>query len=182
MTLRQITLVGSCLFLCASIATADEQVIALADGKITLQAPKGWERQKPRTNIVDYEFAAPAVEGDKTAGRVTVMGAGGSVEANINRWIGQFSQADGTATRERAVIEKGKVDGQEVHLVDIAGTFKDQRGPFAPATIREDYRMMGAIIVTEKLGQYFVKLYGPKKTIAANEKAFKEMIESLKVK
>ena len=109
------------------------------------------------------------------------MGAGGSVDANINRWMTQFTQKDGKATRDRAKIEKFKVAGQEVHLVDIGGQFKDQRGPFAPATLREDYRMMGAIIVTDKLGQYFVKMTGPQKTITANEKAFKKMIDSLKV-
>jgi hypothetical protein len=41
--------------------------------------------------------------------------------------------------------------------------------------------MLGAIIVTDKVGQYFVKLYGPRKTIAANEKAFLDMIEGLEV-
>ena len=62
---------------------------------------------------------------------MTIMGAGGSVEANIDRWIGQFTQPDGSDTKKAAKIEQKKIGGQEVHLVDVAGTYKDQRGPFA---------------------------------------------------
>jgi hypothetical protein len=156
--------------------------IALADGKLELTAPAAWERKEPSVRIIEHEFAVPAVEGDEEAGRLTIMGAGGSVEANIQRWIGQFEQPDGAATKDRTKTEKLTIDGQTVHMVDITGTYKDQRGPFAPAVVREDYRMLAAIIATEKSGQYFVKLYGPKKTIAANEKAFRAFVETLEVK
>ena len=40
--------------------------------------------------------------------------------------------------------------------------------------------MLAAIVETEKLGNYFFKLYGPEKTIAANEASFQAMIDSLK--
>jgi len=156
--------------------------VTLADGKLSLTAPAAWERKEPSVRIIEHEFAVPAADGDKEAGRLTIMGAGGSIEANIERWIGQFEQPDGAATKERTKREKLTVDGQTVHMVDITGTYKDQRGPFAPAVIRDDYRMLAAIIPTEKSGQYFVKLYGPKKTIAANEKAFRAFVESLEVK
>ena len=154
--------------------------VALAEGKLTVQAPAKWVRKQPKSRIVEHEFAIPVVEGDKDEGRFTVMGAGGGVEANIDRWIGQFSQRDGSSTKQKAKIQKMQVGEIEVHYVDIAGDFKDQAGPFAPAVVREDYRMLGAIIVTKKDGQHFLKAYGPKATMAANEKAFQEMVNSLK--
>lgn len=163
-------------------ATAAEEkeenpnAISLSDGKITMVAPEGWQRKQPRVRIIEAEFAVPAVGDDENDGRITVMGAGGSVKANIDRWIGQFVQTD------RNEVKKKEIAGQEVHIVDLSGTFKDQRGPFAPATIRKDYRMLGAIIVTENAGQYFAKLYGPKKTIEANVDKFEELLKSLKVK
>ena len=40
--------------------------------------------------------------------------------------------------------------------------------------------MLGAICQT-KAGNYFLKLYGPKKTIAASEKDFRALVESLEV-
>lgn len=167
-----------------SALAADEQdrQIALADGKIVLKAAPGWQRKKPQTNIIDHEFAIPKAAGDPADGRLTVMGAGGSIEDNIQRWIGQFSQPDGSSTKERTTIKKLDVAGQEVHWVDISGTFKDQRGPFAPAVEREGYRMLSAILVTKGGGNYFIKFYGPQKTVAENEQAFREMIESLQTK
>ena len=108
------------------------------------------------------------------------MAAGGSIEANIDRWIGQFTQADGKATRDRAKISKKMISGLEVHLVDISGNFKDMpRGPFGPSVDREKYRMMAAIVVAGG-GQFFFKFYGPEKTIAEHEKSFTSMVEGLK--
>lgn len=161
---------------------AADRSIGLAEGKLTLDAPKDWVRKQPRTRIVEHEFAVPAGKPDATDGRFTVMAAGGGVEANIARWVDQFSQSDGSSTKEKTKVQKLKVGGQEVHYVDISGDFKDQAGPFAPATLRKDYRLLGAIIVTEKAGQHFLKLTGPKETIGAQEKAFQDMVNSLKMK
>ncbi len=63
--------------------------------------------QGAQTRIVEHEFAIPAAEGDKADGRFTIMAAGGSVDANIDRWYAQFSQPDGGSTKEG--------EGQEDH-------------------------------------------------------------------
>ena len=168
----------------AADAQKKPQEIKLADGQLVLSAPGEWEQKQPRTRIVEHEFAAPAADGDSEAGRLTIMGAGGSVDANIQRWIGQFSQDDGSKTEDAAKVEKKKIAGMEVRLVDISGTYKDMPGgPFAGGkTIeRPNYRMLAAIIVSgdPNVGNYFLKFYGPKKTIDANEKPFRKMVESL---
>ena len=172
--------------LAATAARGEDQAtpIAVGDGHVKLLAPAAWQRRQPRSRIVEYEFAVPKVEGDAQDGRLTVMGAGGSVEANIERWIGQFTQPDGKTTKERTTVDKKQVDGAVVHRVDITGSFVDRPGgPFAPgrAVTRPNYRMLGAIIVTPKFGQHFVKLYGPRATIAANEQRFQQFIDSLRV-
>ena len=151
-------------------------VVRRAGGQLSMTAPAAWVSKKPRTRIVEHEFAAPAAKGDKTDGRITIMGAGGSIDANIARWHDQFAPVT------RSKRDKIKVAGMQVHLVDLTGKYKDRRGPNAPATLRKDYRMIGAIIETEKLGRYFVKMVAPRKTAAENEKRFKEMIKSLKAK
>jgi hypothetical protein len=158
---------------------ADDQVIRLAEGKLRLKAPESWVRKKPDSSIIEHEFVIKASKGDPADGRLTVMGAGGSVEANIDRWYSQFTQPDGASTKERAKLDKLQAAGQGITLVDISGTFKEQRGPAAPATERKKYRMLAAIIATESLGNYFVKFYGPEQTVADNRKAFVTMIEGL---
>ena len=80
-------------------------------------------------------------------------------------------------------MEKKEINGQEVVIVDISGTFKDSQGggPFAPGKIieREDYRMLGGIVQTKQRGQYFFKLYGPKNTIESAAKSFAKMMDSI---
>ena len=43
----------------------------------------------------------------------------------------------------------------------------------------KDYRVMIAVIKSDA-GTYYVKFYGPKRTMAAHEKAFGSMITGLK--
>ena len=158
-------------------ASADDgAVIALSGGKFLMTGDKGWKKKTPRVNIIEAEFAIPKLEGDAADGRLTVMASGGGVKANVDRWKGQFSKT------EKSSVTKQKVGDFEVHIVDISGTFKDQRGPFAPATMRKDYRMMGAIIVMEDGPDYFAKLYGPQKTIEKNAKGFMAFVKSFKKK
>lgn len=156
--------------------------IAIAGGKLLLKAPAAWNRKQPQTAIVEHEFAITAVENDQADGRLTIMAASGGVQPNIDRWYGQFSQPDGGSTRQRAKVTRLKIAGHDVHLVDLAGTYKDQRGPVGPATERPNYRMLAAIVTTRAGQDYFLKLYGPQRTIAANEKAFIGMVEGLEAK
>lgn len=156
-------------------------VFTIADGAFALEAPAGWERVQPKSGMVETEFAIPPVKGD-APGRMTVMGAGGSIEANIERWYGQFSQPDGSATKDKASTKKFKVAGCDVTMVDIAGTFKDMPGgPFAggKAIERPEWRMLAAIVETPGRGNYFLKFTGPAATVAGQADGFRKMVEGL---
>ena len=74
---------GLALFAPAARADEGETLKLGEDGKITQVAPKDWAKKRPAINFIQYEFAIPKAEGDENDGRVTVMGAGGSVEQNI---------------------------------------------------------------------------------------------------
>lgn len=166
----------------APAAAADDGKPFDIGGKYVLNSPAGWISKQPRSNIVEYEFEVPTAEGDEIPGRVTVMGAAGGIEANIDRWKGQFKTPE--TGEVKADVKKSEVAGQEVHVVDISGTYLDKPGPFVPvpATERPNFRMLGAIISTKDAGQYFVKFYGPAKTVKANETAFRKMIDGLEAK
>jgi hypothetical protein len=130
------------------------------------------------------EFSIPASKDDAAEGRMTVMAAGGTIDANIDRWYGQFTQPDGSSTKDAAKRKKIEAAGETIHLVDISGTFKDQKGPFAPAVEREKYRMLAAIVTSKKSPRtnYFLKFYGPRRTVADHEQAFVDMLEGLRRK
>lgn len=155
----------------------------IGEGKLALTAPASWTKKDPASRIVEVEFAIPPAKGDETPGRLTAMGAGGSVEDNVNRWVGQFVGPGGSAAKPQR--DKATVSGADVEIIDLSGTYKDSPGgPFAggKTIMRENYRMLGAIIQTKDRGNYFLKLYGPKTTIDENAKAFQDMVKSLKVK
>lgn len=146
-----------------------DRVVELDALKLT--APEGWTRKPARTAFVEAEFALPKAEGDEADGRLTVSLAGGSVQANIERWKGQFTDLKDMDE------EKLRANSLEVTLVDLAGEFNDQRGPFAPATKHADYRMIAAIIpVGEQL--HFVKATGPQKTMESHAAAIKAFVLS----
>lgn len=161
---------------------AADQKLELAEGKLELTVSGDWKKIAPKSRIIDFEFSVPAIEGDAQPGRVTVMGAGGSIEANVDRWMAQFIQPDGSETKDKAKVEEKTIGGQKVHVVDISGTY-DDRPPFAGnGVMREKYRMLALIIQTEKLGNYFVKFYGPAGTVEKNKAAFDTMVKSLQTK
>lgn len=168
-------------------AESGKSAIELAGGKLVLKAPAEWKAVPPKSQIVQFEFSAPATE-DKAENqaRVTIMGAGGSIADNISRWYGQFEQPDGSATKDKSKAEKFEVSGVTIHFVDIPGTFKDSGGgPFfqqrAPV-MRENYRMLGAIIETKDMGQHFFKVTGPAATVDKLRDGFRKMLEGLEVR
>ncbi len=139
---------------------------------LTLTAPATWNRVQPRSSIIAAEFSLPRAEGDSADGRLTVSTAGGSVEANLERWKGQFSKL------ESSHEEKLDTPVGAVTVVDFAGEFNDQPGPFAPAVQRSAYRMLAAIIPIN--GQlHFVKAVGPQKTIGAHAEEIKAFVRSV---
>ncbi len=141
---------------------------------LTLTAPKGWPRKPPQSSFIQAEYILPQVEEDSLDGRLTLSVAGGSIEANIDRWKDQFGGAP-----EKSHQEKMEVNGIPVTLVDFSGDFNDQRGPFAPAVKRSGYRMIGAVIpVGDQL--HFVKAVGPKKTMETHAEKIKAFIRSAK--
>jgi hypothetical protein len=168
----------------ADDAKKEADVATIGDGAFSMNVPEGWVRKQPKVNFIEHEFEVPAAEGDEKPGRVTIMGAGGSIDDNIARWAGQFSQPDGSETSDKLKTRKATVAGQDVTFVDIRGTYEDKAGPFVPGpgVKREKYRMLAAIISTKKAGNYFIKFYGPENTITGQEANFIKMIEGLQAK
>jgi gluconolactonase len=136
---------------------------AFEAGELKLSIPVRWVQGKPANRLRLAQFEIPAAEGDAEAGELVLSGPfGGSDEANIDRWIGQF-EADGrTQTTSKGTGALG-----EYIVVELTGTYKKPIGPpiAAKSEPAPGYRMLGAILKL-KDGNYFLKLTGPDKTVA----------------
>jgi hypothetical protein len=161
-------------------APEEPNLVELADGDLQLKVPASWRSETPRSRMLEHEFSIAPVEGDQAGGRMTIMRSGGGVEANIRRWQDQFTLPADADPKDVSKIEKKEIDGLEVHVVDLSGTFHDRpRGPRGPVEDRENYRMLAAIVRTKGAGDYFIKFYGPQATVTKHAEAFHQMIDSV---
>lgn len=94
-------------------------------------------------------------------------GQGGSVEANVERWLGQFEGDPAKETKEH------KFDDKTVTIIHAKGTYLESMGgPFAgPKTPREGWAMLGAIVPGADAYVY-IKLTGKEKDVAAIAEQF----------
>jgi len=145
--------------------------------------PADWKPVATTSSMRVAQFAIPRAASDAADAELVVYyfgGSGGSVEANIERWIGQMQQPDGRPSSAVAKRTTRTVNGLAVTLVDVSGTYVAEMTPGAAARHNSlNYRLRAAVVTTPN-GPYFVKLTGPAATIAAAEKAFEQFLASIK--
>jgi hypothetical protein len=142
-------------------------------------APSGWTTEAARPMRAATYTVTPSA-GDTTSGECAVYffgeGQGGSVDANVERWKGQFRDANDQPAA--AKIAKRTSHGLTITTIDVSGTYSGMGGPM----VREHaavpaYRLLGAIVEAPR-GNVFIKFTGPAKTIAANQSKFEQLIAS----
>ena len=102
---------------------------------------------------------------------------GGSPQDNINRWIGQFQNADGSPAR--GAVAHREVHGMAVSTVDVSGTYLAAAGPMMSSTTpKPGFRMLAAVAETPA-GPWFFKLTGPAKTVANWAQSFQSFIDTI---
>jgi hypothetical protein len=122
-------------------------------------------------------YAIPAAQGDSDAAECAVFyfgnDQGGTVDANIDRWVGQFEQA---GAPDRGTKDVG---GMKVTAVSITGSYLAPSGPMMMPTGKKDnYKLLGAIVEGPQ-GSVFFKLTGPVKTVDASSGEFDALINSI---
>ena len=153
-------------------------LVAESAASLKWAAPAGWVSQGSAPfRVVTY--AVPAAAGsDKAECIVYFFGAGqgGSVEANLERWKGQFSQSGKPA---EAKVAKRMVRGVSMTTIDLTGAYvatggqvKEGQGPQA------GYRMLAAVAEGAG-GNIFIRFIGPEKTVAAGMAKYEQLLTSL---
>jgi hypothetical protein len=150
-------------------------------GPIKAKVPSEWAEQTPSSSMRKAQYSLPKASGDAEDAELAVFyfgpGQGGSVEANIERWIGQISQPDGSSSKDRAKTTKKDIGGIPVTRVDVSGTYS--AGMMSSAPPRQGYRMLAAVAETAE-GAWFFKLTGPEKTVANWSNSFDQFIGSFR--
>jgi len=160
---------GTLLAWCSAIS-ANAEKFSVAG--YMFSSPAGWKASPPSSSMRKAQFAAPGNSGQAAEVVFFYFGTGGAggVKANIDRWMGQFKNA------ENKKVEGKTVGGTKLTYARATGTFMSGR-PFGPKTPKEGYALLGAII-EGKQGAIFVKMTGPEAAVKANSDKMKAMVES----
>ena len=149
---------------------------------LEFEAPSTWISETPSSSMRLAQYRLPRLEGDPEDAELAVFyfgGQGGSVQANVDRWIGQFSNPDGSPVTNPQVTER---DVNEIPLtvVDVRGTYHEAQGPMMEqTTAKENYRMLAAVAEAPG-GPSFFKLTGPQLTVDHFEESFNSFLDTLR--
>jgi hypothetical protein len=169
--MKRATLTLLALFACASAVLAAEGMT----GGVKWTIPSTWKLQASRPmRVATYDV--PAASGSEP-GECGVFyfgtGQGGGVDENINRWVQQFEGASPAKKSAR------KVNGLEVHSVEVAGTYLAPSGPMMQSSGKKpNWRLLGAIVEAPH-GLVFFKCVGPAATIGKAQPDFDRLVSSL---
>ncbi len=142
--------------------------------------PAEWISETPSSSMRQAQYRLPRVEGDPEDAELAVFffsGQGGTVQDNIDRWIGQFQKNDGSPAA--GAISRRDVQGIPLTIVDVSGIYLSSSGPMLEDTkAKPSFRMIAAVAETDA-GPWFFKLTGPEKTVANWESGFQSFLDTL---
>ena len=147
-------------------------------GDIAFTAPARWEETAVTSSMRKAQFRVPRATGDAGDAELAVfyfgVGQGGSVEDNVKRWAGQFSDPSGRPVTP--ISSRRELNSVTVTLVQMSGTYASgmPMGPMAP---KLGYGLLGAIVEGSQ-GPVFFKLIGPQVTIQQAHSEFDELVAS----
>jgi hypothetical protein len=167
--------------------TAPRALEKRADGRVALGPfsmviPAGWTENPSTSSMRAAQFKLPAPDGGEAEVIVYYFGetGAGSVQANIDRWVSQFKQADGKPSTDAAKVEKAQFAGQEASVVSVSGRYVAAAMPGGQPVDKPDQALVAAIVPSPK-GPYYFRLIGSKAAVAAQEAPFREALGSLKL-
>ncbi len=135
---------------------------------IAWTVPKGWHTAS-NPNAMRIATYRPAENCE-----LSVVRAGGTTDANIQRWIGQFDEP-AHSQRTRKLVQ-----GLRVEVVDIGGTYAGGgMMPGSPAEPHAGWKLLGAVVETPG-SHYFFKLVGPSAEVTAAHASFDALIASVR--
>jgi hypothetical protein len=140
---------------------------------IAWKVPPAWQSAPNPNTMRLATYRAPASSKDHEPADVSVTRAGGTADANIERWLSQFDDA-GAETRTIKTVR-----GLKVTMVEVSGTFTG--GSMTPGSAearRPGWALLGAIVETPG-SPYFFKVTGEAATVHAARASFVALLDSI---
>jgi hypothetical protein len=150
-----------CLFALTALAHAEDPAPFTISG-LEFKPAADWTAQQPSSNMRAAELTIKAKDDGEPLTAVFYYfgaGQGGSVDANLQRWLGQFDGEPEKSTEEIAAGDK------KITLLHAKGTYQ-VGAMFGPKIPTAGYALLGAVVPGND-ANIFVKLTGPQDEVAA---------------
>lgn len=134
---------------------------------IRFDVPASWDEQ-PESEFYEAKYMIGSESGEMM---LTLTTMGGGIEANLERWVGQFQQSPGSRPRRETL----RVDGTSSEWLDVRGTFGSRVGS-RPGP-HEDWRLLG-VAIPMRPRPFLLKLVGPRAAVSEFEDEFRSFVRS----
>ncbi len=174
---------------CSSTKTTDSSASAGAMGSslqvddLRFTIPDQWQAEEPTSTSRKAQYALTDAGSDDPGSCVIYFfggGGAGNIQANLDRWIGQFANAAGEPPADTAVHETRTIAGLPVHTLDVSGRYIAEVTPGSDERHDKPNQRLIAAIVEAPAGAYYLKVLGPVRIIDAQEAAILAMIDSMR--
>jgi len=155
---------------------------AFQKSSLKFTVPAGWIDEERTSSMRVAQYRLPKAATDTEDASLVLyyfgQGQGGSATANVERWVSQMKQAEGSSAKQESL----EVNGLKVTTVDVSGTYVAETAPGSGTFHNKPgYRLRAAVVETPN-GSYYVKLVGPEKTVAQWNESFLSYIKSFEFK
>ena len=162
-----------------SSARAASGPVVAPRAEAVFAARAGWEEVPSTSKMRRAQYRLPRQGADAKDAELVVYyfgGSGGGVEANVERWLGQFRDAGGGAIAAPDLRESLAVGDTRVTRIEVSGTYVAETRPGSNERFNEPgYRLLAAILERAD-GPFFLKLVGPAATVAHWRVSFDEFV------
>ncbi|MEQ1853903.1 MAG: hypothetical protein ABMA01_20215 [Chthoniobacteraceae bacterium] len=162
------------LFLVAATGLRAEENATFTVGAYKFSRPADWKWIEPTSSMRKAQLQIPGKDGGAPADVVFFFfgeGQGGGVQANVERWLGQF-----TDKKDAGQTEPLDVNGTKVTLVSTEGTMK--ASPFGGQPQDQPGSGLLGAIVEHPEGAVFVKMTGPAALVKQSREKFIAMVKA----
>ena len=155
---------------------------AFQKNSLKFTVPAGWIEEERTSTMRVAQYRLPKAATDTEDASLVLyyfgQGQGGSATANVERWISQMKQAEGSSPKQESL----EVNGLKVTTVDVGGTYVAETAPGSGTFHNKpSYRLRAAVVETPN-GNYYVKLVGPEKTVTQWNDSFLSYVKSFEFK
>ena len=132
-------------------------------------------------------YKVPPAGNDKEDAELLVLFFGTGANGDRDKqWEPWFEQFDGTP-KESATRAEFDAPAGRVETFEFKGAYKLNLGQQRPGMkkspvqmVKQDFRMIGAVVKTTSRGNWFFRLVGPDETVLAAKDAFLSMLSGVR--